>query len=153
MIAPSTPLTLTSMEDIEADVPLDTLRLMTRTCLMAVVSKMPEEAQIIVDFSSYIAVAMARVTVAIATGRRAEALEKLDRLSNASPEIDAVTCAYAMLKKEMGVSGWRPLAQRVIERNTDPQAVEVARDLLDTASRRSGKSLGASAAQVGLRFV
>lgn len=129
-------------EEFEEDVPLDVLRLMTRAALTAVSYRMHAPAQMIVDgltvnFGQYLAVAMACATVAAATDRQAEALATLEKLANANPEMDVIVCSCAMLKKELGVPGWRAMAQRVIKHDKDPLAVSMARDMLETPAPKS----------------
>jgi predicted Zn-dependent protease len=139
-------------EAFEKDIPLDVLRVMTQSALAAVCQNMPDQAQRIIDgltphFLPYTAVAMARATVAMATGRHAEALQMLERLTKTNPQIDAVICACAMLKKEMGVPGWRALAQRVIDRGADADAIGIAEEMLALPAARAGSAATAHAAE------
>jgi Bacterial type III secretion protein (HrpB1_HrpK) len=141
--------------EIDGDISLDVLRLLTGCALAAVCRQMPQEAQQIVDglqprFAAYTAVAMASATVATATGRLNDALRMMDRLATADPHNDAIACACAMLKRELGMPGWRALAQRVVDSDTDAQAVSLAEDMLGTTppSARPPQVLGPE----GLRF-
>jgi Bacterial type III secretion protein (HrpB1_HrpK) len=141
--------------ETDGDVPLDVLRLLTGCALAAVCRQMPQEAQQIVDglqprFAAYTAVAMASATVATATGRLHDALRMLDRLAAADPQNDAIGCACAMLKRELGMAGWRTLAQRVVDNDTDAQAVSLAEEMLGSTapSARPPQAIGPA----GLRF-
>jgi predicted Zn-dependent protease len=143
-------------EQIRQDVPLEVLRLVTRSALVAVCYSMVAEAQTIAEglrphFADYLGVAMAQATVLMAGGRHGEALEVLDDLARRHPDADAIVCACAMLKKEFGVSGWRALAQRVVDRDADVQAVTMAQEMLGTTRLGAGVA-SLSAAQATLRF-
>jgi hypothetical protein len=136
------PLPAHALAELEHDVPLDTLRLLTRTALTAVATQQLDEATLIADglqpcFGHYLAVAMASATVATATNRPAEALSKLETLVKLRPDMDGVVCACALLKKEMGLSGWRSLAQRVIDSDGDEDATRLAREMLGTNVKES----------------
>jgi hypothetical protein len=142
---------------LATDVTLETARLMTRVVLLAVASRHNEEALRIVEglapvFGEYAAVAMAKATVGVATGRNGEALSLLESLSGEHPQFTAIRCAYAMLKKEMGLSGWQDIAQAIVRDNSDEQAVLLAEQLLASSPGRSSRAAAPSLEVAGLRF-
>lgn len=144
-------------EAMQGEVGLDAVRLMTQVALLAVCANRHDDAQTIVDglvpvFGEYAAVAMARATVATATGRQREALALLESLSDDHPQFTAIRCAYAMLRKELGLSGWQAIAERIADDPTDPQAAQVAELLLQDAPRRSQRRLAPSLEAAGVRF-
>jgi hypothetical protein len=123
------------LQHIHEDVPVDTLRVLTQTALLAVSSDFIDEANAISDglqpsFGEYVAVAMAHATVASADGRNADALDLLKRLCARYPRVSALKCALAMLKKELDLPGWRPLAEAVAADDSDGQACEAAHAML-----------------------
>jgi hypothetical protein len=143
--------------ELEKDIPLDVLRVLTHSSLAAVCMQMHADAQLIVNglyphFMRYPAVAMARVTVAIASGRQAEALQMVESLLQTHPQLDAALCCCALLKKSMGVPGWRVLAQRVISRGADADAVGMAEEMLAVPHSRAAKPQGGNAALAAVRF-
>jgi hypothetical protein len=160
MTTKSPTLDVAVVEAFEQDVPLPALHLLTQSSLLAVRHQMIGEADLIASglgiFTPYYtAVAMAQAVVAAANNRQAEALEVLERLVAEDPDAHSAACACAMLRKELGLPGWRELALRVIERGaSDPQSLGRAQELLELAGPPSrGAALhGASAVQVGLRF-
>jgi predicted Zn-dependent protease len=123
------------LQHLQEDVPVDTLRLLTQTALLAVSSDFINEANAISDglqpgFGEYVAVAMAHATVASADGRSADALDLLKRLCARYPHVSALRCALAMLKKELDLPGWRTLAEDVAADDSDPQARDAAQAML-----------------------
>lgn len=148
--------------ELERDVPPDAMHVLTRSALLAVKHYLVDEAEVLsaglkVFEPYYSAVTMAQATVAAATNRRHEALELLERLIVEEPDLHSAACACATLRKEMGLPGWRTLAQRVVDRagSDDPHSAEYARVLLDlpaTAPAGAARLPGASADQAGLRF-
>ncbi len=123
------------LQHLHDDVPVDTLRLLTQTALLAVSSDFINEANAISDglqpsFGEYVAVAMAHATVASADGRSADALDLLKRLCARYPHVSALKCALAMLKKELDLPGWRALAEDVAADHSDVQARDAAREML-----------------------
>jgi hypothetical protein len=141
-------------------VPLPALHVLTQSALLAVRHQIVGEAELIASGLSpftpyYDAVAMAQAVVAAANNRQAEALEILERLVAENVDSHSAACACAMLRKELGLPGWRELALRVIERGaSDPQSLSRAQELLELPGPPTkGAALhGASAVQVGLRF-
>jgi thioredoxin-like negative regulator of GroEL len=126
------------LQHLHEDVPIDTLRLVTQTALLAVCSDYIDEANAISDglqpsFGGYVAVAMAHATVASADGRSADALNLLTRLCARCPRVSALRCALAMLKKELDLPDWRSLAEEVAADNSDPQTRDAARGMLQSA--------------------
>ncbi len=126
------------LQHLHEDVPVDTLRLLTQTALLAVSRDFIDEANAISDglqpgFGEYVAVAMAHATVASADGRSADALDLLNRLCVRYPQVSALRCAQAMLKKELGLPGWRSLAEELMADSADPQAREAARSMLESS--------------------
>jgi hypothetical protein len=147
----------TNSESTEDLVPLDTLRLSTRCALTAICYQQNDEAQKIVDglrplFGHYIAVAMADATVATATQRYADALSILERLARTNPQVDSVVCACAMLKRDMGIAGWREMAQHVVDYGRDADAVTLAAQALGRSAAPSDPGKFSTARQAGLRF-
>jgi Bacterial type III secretion protein (HrpB1_HrpK) len=143
--------------ELEKDIPLDVLRVLTRSSMAALSVHMPAEARLIVDglhphFTRHPAVAMARVTVTIASGQPAEALQMVESLLQTHPQLDAALCCCALLKKSMGVPGWRVLAQRVISRGADADAVGMAEEMLAVPHSRGAKLQGVNAALAAVRF-
>jgi predicted Zn-dependent protease len=127
------------LQHLQEDVPVDTLRLLTQTALLAVSSDFINEANAISDglqpgFGEYVAVAMAHATVASADGRSADALDLLKRLCTRYPHVSALRCALAMLKKELDLPGWRALAEAVAADDSDAQAREAAQAMLRVSS-------------------
>jgi hypothetical protein len=123
------------LQHLQEDVPVDTLRLLTQTALLAVSSDFIDEANAISDglqpsFGEYVAVAMAHATVASADGRSADALDLLNRLCACYPQVSALRCALAMLKRELDLQGWRALAEEVAADDSDAQAREAAQAML-----------------------
>jgi thioredoxin-like negative regulator of GroEL len=123
------------LQHLQEDVPVDTLRLLTQTALLAVSRDFIDEANAISDglqpsFGECVAVAMAHATVASADGRSADALDLLKRLCARYPRVSALKCALAMLKRELDLPGWRALAEDVAADDSDVQAREAARAML-----------------------
>jgi thioredoxin-like negative regulator of GroEL len=144
-------------DELAAEVTLDVARLMTQAALLAVSAQRNEDAERIVDglvpvFGEYAAVAMARATVGVALGRNREALALLESLAGEHPQFMAIRCAYAMLKKELGLSGWQSIAQAIVRDDSDPQAVQLAEQLLADLPRRHGRVAAPSLETSGMRF-
>jgi thioredoxin-like negative regulator of GroEL len=144
-------------EALETEVGLETARLLTQVALLAVGTQRIEDAQLIVDglapvFGEYAAVAMARATVGVAAGRQREALEILESLSGEHPQLNAIRCAYAMLKKELGMSGWQVIAEAIAADADDPQASQVAEQMLADIPRRASRARLPTPEAAGLRF-
>jgi hypothetical protein len=123
------------LQRLREDVPLDTLRLLTQTALLAVSRDFIDEANAISDglqpgFGECVAVALAHVTVASADGRGADALALVERLCHRHPQVSALRCAQAMLQKELGLPGWRLLAEEIAADSSDPQARDAARRII-----------------------
>jgi hypothetical protein len=126
------------LQHLHEDLPLGTLQLLTQTALLAVSRDFIDEANAISDglqpgFGHCVAVAMAHATVASADGRSADALDLLERLCHRYPQAGALHCAQAMLRRELGLPGWRPLAEALAAHGTDPRDREAARLLLESA--------------------
>jgi hypothetical protein len=142
--------------NLESDVPWDTIQLAASSALLAVSNAKPEEAALIAGnlhgaFGNYVQIGLVAASVSATSGRLAEALGVLEDLVKSRPDIDATLCACAVLRKELGVSGWRPLAQRVLQQASDPDAVRIARELLhggQNVTERKATAVGTAA----LRF-
>ena len=147
------------LDAFEKDVPLEVLRLLTGSTLMACGKGIFDHAQTIVDgltplFSKHVFVGMVRSIFDLATGRKDEALTALERLVEANPRDDTLLCMCALVKKQLGVSGWRSLAQCVVDRGEDADAVRVAEDLLAELAADADKKAvpSAKAALANMRF-
>jgi hypothetical protein len=162
MNAAALPISQEFLSEIEEDVSTETIRLMTRVVLLANENQQQGHARVVVDglqrpFSQYLSVGMVSVSLALAEGRHSDAMKHLDALAKDWPGNDLVLCACAVLKKELGASGWRDMARKVVERASDDDATRIARELLgaspasaETTSRTSAHAnTGAVAA---LRF-
>jgi hypothetical protein len=119
----------------ENDVPLEVLLLMAGSTAMACGRGLVDDAQVITDgltplFSKHVFVLTLRASVALATGHQTEALQILERVMKSNPRVDPVVCMCASLRKTLGAPGWRDLAQRVIDRGEDADAVCIAEALL-----------------------
>jgi hypothetical protein len=155
MLSPSKNL----VEAFEKDVPLEVLRLMAGSTFMACSAGTFHHAQTIVDgltplFSKHAFVLVVRSIFDLATGRREEALKALERLVEANPRDDTLLCMCALVKKELGISGWRSLAQCVVDRGEDADAVRVAEELLAELTADADKKAvpSAKAALANMRF-
>ena len=143
----------------EKDIPLEVVLLMAESTFLAIRKSLLSQAQNIIDgltphFSKHIFVPVLGALLAGAEGRHADAMQVLERLMKSSPRSDAITCVCAMLRKELGVPGWRTLAQRVIDRGEDADAIGMAEDLLACPAAHLDKMAApsAKAALTGLRF-
>jgi hypothetical protein len=129
------------LHDPESLISLDVARLITQCALLCIGHEdCIQDAQAIVDglqpaFGEYAAVAMARATIATARGNYADALKILDRLSVVHPDFSPILCSLAMLKKELGLSGWSALAQKVVALDNDSQASAIASAMLAEAPK------------------
>ena len=144
---------------LEKDIPAEVVQLMLQSILLALNRNMLNQAQPIVDgltphFSKLIMVPMLGAVLASVAGRDAEALQVVERLMKSHPQIDAVACICASMRKDLGAPGWRALAQRVIDRGEDADAVGVAEALLAGPTAHLDKLAvpSAGAALGGLRF-
>lgn len=139
---------------LEKDVPLEVLRLMSGSTLMACNKGIFDHAETIIDglaplFSKHFFVAVLRAMLDIARGRSAEALNVMEVLVKANPRDSTLLCMCAWLRKELGASGWRRLAQCVVDRGEDADAVRIAEELLaESAADLDNKA--APSAQAGL---
>jgi predicted Zn-dependent protease len=148
--------------ELEAAVPIDTLFLLMRSAYLAIERGQLDEADTLANgllpFEPwYPEVAILIATVAVATNRPAEGLALLDRLIAKRPGLNSAVCACAMLKKDLGLSDWRALAQRVVDSpDADASSLQAARSLLDlpaAAPPKTQAARSAAAYPAGLRFV
>ena len=97
---------------------------------------------------------MLRGVLELATGRNDEALEVMERVMSSNPRDDTLLSMCASLKKDLGVPGWRSLAQRVVDRGEDADAVRLAEELLagPTADLNKRAVPSTDAAMANLRF-
>lgn len=99
-----------------------------------------------------------RATVLVAANRPAESLALLEKLIARRPQEHSAVCACAMLKKELGLANWRPLAQSVLSHpDADADSVRAAREMLgmpaEVVAVVPAAANPAPAHQIGLRFV
>jgi hypothetical protein len=147
------------VDAFEKDIPLEVLHLLAGSTFMACGKGMLDHAKTIVDgltpiFSKHVFVTMVRSIFDLATGRKEEALAALERLVKTNPRDDTLLCMCALMKKELGVCGWRTLAQCVVDRGEDADAVRVAEELLAETTAVADKVAvpSAKAALANLRF-
>jgi predicted Zn-dependent protease len=143
----------------EKDVPLEVLRLMAGSTVMACGKGLVDQAQTIVDgltphFSKHMFVALLRSVLNLAAGRRAEALQVVEHAMKSNPRDDSLLCMCASMRKDLGTPGWRGLAQCVVDRGEDADAVRIAEALLAEPEVNRDKMAvpSAKAALAGLRF-
>ncbi len=153
------PLSKGLVEAFEKDVPQEVLILMAGSTLMACGKGLVDQAQIITDgltplFSNYVFVSVARCVADLASGRKAEALQVLERAVKLHPRDDILLCICASVRKELGGADWRSLLQCVIDRGEDADAVREAEELLEEPSADRNKMAVpiAKAALANLRF-
>ena len=143
----------------EKDVPMEVLLLLAGSTIMACGKGFIEQAQAITDgltphFSKHVFVAVLRSMLALATGRQADALQIVERVMKSNPRDDPLVCMCASLRKDVGAPGWRSLAQCVIDRGEDADAVRIAEALLAAPTAELDKMAvpSAKAALASLRF-
>jgi predicted Zn-dependent protease len=153
------PLSKELIDAFERDVPPEVLHLMAGSSYLACGKGLIDQAQTITDgltphFSKHAFVAMLRAVLDLATGRRAEALKVMERVMKSNPRDDTLLCMCASLKKDSGAPGWRSLAQCVVDRGEDADAVRLAEELLaePTADLDKMAVPSAKAALSSLRF-
>ena len=141
------------------DVSSKALYLMAELTLLAIGKGLLSSADLIVSgltacFSTHLFVPMLAAAVAGAEGRHADALQIYERLLKSNGHNSNLLCTVASLRKEFGVSGWRTLAQRVIDRGDDADAIGVAEALLAGPTNHTANTPVASteAGLAGLRF-
>jgi hypothetical protein len=146
---------------MQDDVPVDTLRLLTQSALLAVHRCLFDDAKVIAEglqtsFGDYLGVAMTHATVTAADGRTLDALELFKKLSRAYPNISAPRCGYAMVMKELDLPGWRALAEEVALDDSDRQSRDAALAMLEGAApgeaKRKTPSAAAATATAFMRF-
>jgi hypothetical protein len=142
---------------MQDDVPLDTLRLLTQSALLAVHRCLIDDAKLITEglhasFGDYAGVAMAHATVTAADGQTADALELFKKSCQAHPGVSALRCGYAMVKKELDLPGWRTLAEEVALDDSDPRSRDAAMAMLEGAAPSDAKRTSSSAVMAGMRF-
>jgi hypothetical protein len=147
------------VEAFEKYVPLEVLHLMVGSSFMACNIGRFDHARTINEgltplFSKHNFVVMVCAIFNLATGRKDEALAALERMLKANPRDDTLLCMCALVKKELGVLSWRSLAQRVIDRGEDADAVRVAEELLAEVTAAVDKTAvpSAEAALAKMRF-
>lgn len=159
--ATAPPWELAFVEALEQDAPPQVLSLLCQAAQLSVRQSLLDEAATVSaglqPFEPYYSmVSMAQATVAVALGKPSEALAMLDRLIAEDPQLHPAICACAMLRRELGLSGWRDLAQRVLSaRGADAQSKAAAGALLELpgpAAPDGAPLRGATAHQAGLRF-
>jgi predicted Zn-dependent protease len=148
-----------SSDAVEKYLPLNTVVLMVEAAVLAIGNDSPTDAKNIIDglmlhASEHDIVPSLVASLATAEGRYADALQVFERLVKSKPQSDALICICASLRKELGVPGWRGLAQRVIDRGIDADAVGSAEKLLAGPIAKVDKMTApaAKAAFAGLRF-
>jgi hypothetical protein len=142
---------------MQDDVPVGTLRLLTQSALLAVHRCLIDDAKLISEglhtsFGDYAGVAMAHATVIAADGQTADALELFKKSCQAHPGVSALRCGYAMVKKELDLPGWHALAEEVALDHSDPQSRDVALAMLEGAPPSDARRTSSTAAMAGMRF-
>jgi Bacterial type III secretion protein (HrpB1_HrpK) len=142
-------------------IPRSTVALMAQICLLAACMRKVDDAKLISDglqpmYGWLVPVAMTQSAVLTARGEYADAMALLNRVMVKHPQVMAVKFNFAVIKKQLGVQGWRNLAQEVANNEQDPLAAKMAKELLEQAgSMAPAKSAVAPSALAfaGLRFV
>jgi hypothetical protein len=134
MILPHTPPAFLE-GDGEIGLTLEVVKLSADVALMAVAMSRLNDASQIADnlyeaFDGCVQLGLLVATVRVASGKSAEALPIMEDLVRSHPHIDATTLCCAALKKDLGLGSWRDLAEGVLNRASDPNAVRQARELL-----------------------
>jgi lipopolysaccharide biosynthesis regulator YciM len=153
MVNAQLPRTELSLDD---EVSWDVIQLAASVALMGVASEKHEEAAQIADglhaaFGQYVQVTLVAASVKASSGHLAEALSLLEDLAKHRPDIDATLSACAMLRKELGITGWRAMAKRVVQQGTDADAVRIAQELLAGDRGASERQVAVTGA-ANLRF-
>lgn len=141
----------------EEPLTLDTAMLLSRAALLAILTRRLDDAELMIAalkpaFGEQAAVIMLQGSLAIARGRHRDALAIVEALVSVLPEHPAVRCAHALVKKELGIDGWQPIAESLLASNLDEQATKVASDLLADAPRRRGRAAAMTLESAGMRF-
>jgi hypothetical protein len=144
-------------DELQAELGLGAARLMAQVAMLGIKVHLFDDAQHIVDglapvFGDYACVGMSVATLSIALGRHREALDLIDTLARNFPAVSAIRAVQAMLKNELGLSGWQALAEQVLADNDDQLAVEMATQLLRDVPRPGARRVAPSFESTGMRF-
>lgn len=147
------------LRQAERDVPFETLLLMAGSAVMACTRGLSNQAEDIAagltpHFSKHVFVTLLRAMLALSKGQQTEALQIVEGLMRSSPRSSYLMCTCATLKQQLDLPGWRELAQLVLDRGDDADAVGAAEQLLakgEAASKRT-TATASEAALANLRF-